>query len=284
MMRNEVTCRSSPSHTISTIISNEDSVYNTMKALKKNHLWKFSFLSGALLLSSASLLAQQTAQEDSSKAQAIFRQALEAAGGTDAFRKIENFRITTQNQVFGERTVMQLTVTETAVLPDKTRQVMEVSEGTRIQVLNGNRSWKKIGQQIRDLSDSEKREMQRGLFRDLINVFKNYETLNLSIQYFGEEKVGNRRHHVLHLKNETGDFFNLYIDPDSQLVAKKTYQGTSAVGFARLEERYSDYRAVDGIKIPFRTIVRARGKKFIESRVTKAELNVELSEDFFLRE
>jgi len=179
---------------------------------------------------------------------------------------------------------MQLTVTETAVLPDKTRQVMEVAEGTRIQVLNGNRSWKKLGQQISDLSDSEKREMQRGLFRDLINIFRNYESLNLSMEYFGEEKVGDRRHHVLHLKNETGDFFNLYIDPDSHWVAKKTYQGTSAVGFARLEERYSDYRAVDGIKIPFHTVVRARGKKFIESQVTNAELNVELSEDFFLRE
>lgn len=252
-----------------------------MKTSKRNHLCRSFLLAGALLSTIVSAGAQEAGHDDANKGEVIFGQAFEAAGGAAAFDKVENFRIQTENKVFGDQTVMRLTVTETAVLPDKTKQVMEVAAGRRVQVLNGNEGWKKIGSEISDLSQSEKREMARGLFRDLINVFKNREALNLSIEYFGEERVVQRRHHVLHLKNERGDFFNLYIDPETFLVAKKTYQGTSAVGFATLEERYSDYRVVDGIKLPFQTVVRARGRKFIESRVITAEFNVELGEDFF---
>lgn len=221
-----------------------------------------------------SAFSQDTAKE-------IFRKALAAAGGSEAFQKIENFRIKSQSEVFNQQTTMQLSVTETTQLPDKTKQVMVVEQGVRILVLNGAASWQKIKSEIQALSPAQKREMQRGLFQNMFNVFKNYERDELRIEYFGEESVAGIKQHILRIKNATGDYFNIYVDAQTFLIAKKTYQGTSALGLAILAEIYSDYREIDGIMLPFRTEVRANAKKFIDSTVIEAELNVELSADFF---
>lgn len=217
------------------------------------------------------------------KGREILQQAVEAAGGLEQFKTIKSFSIKTQNVIYLTQNEMQLTVTETVLLPDKTKQVMEMPQGKRIQVLNANDGWKQIGPSINDLTEAEKREMKRGLFRDTIRIFQISKSEDLGIKYFGEESVGGRKLYVLHIKNKSGDFFNLYIDAQNFLLGKKTYHGTSEVGLAMLEEIYSDYREVEGIKIPFHTEVRADGRKFIDSVVVDAKFNLEISEEFFLK-
>ena len=53
------------------------------------------------------------------------------------------------------------------------------------------------------------------------------------------------------------------------------------MGLAALEEVYSDFKVIDGVRIPHHAIVRVRGKKFIESDVVNAEFNLKLGPDFF---
>jgi hypothetical protein len=211
----------------------------------------------------------------------ILLKAVEASGGLENFQAIKNFRIKTQNKLSLSQKDMQLTVTETVMLPDKTKQVFEMPEGKRVQVLNGETGWLQIGPTMRDLALTEKREMKRGLFRDTINLFQRIKSEELKIQYFGDETLGGKTFHVLHISNKAGDFFNINIDAETFLIAKKIYHGSSEVGLATLEEIYSDYREVDGIKLPFHTVVRANGKKFIDSVVIEAKLNIEIEEGFF---
>ncbi|MFQ5750379.1 MAG: hypothetical protein ACE5HI_00150 [bacterium] len=213
----------------------------------------------------------------------ILLKAVDAAGGLERFKNIDNYSIKTNNIIIQPQTKIELTVTEIAQLPDKTKQIMKLQMGERIQVLNGNRGWKQIGANVNDLSQAEKREMKRGLFRDTINIFKMSDREALRVQYFGEERLGGNINYVLHIKSQHGDFFNLYIDAQTFLVAKKSYQGASEVGLATLEEIYSDYGEVSGIKMPFQTVVKANGKKFIESKVIEANFNIEIVKDFFLR-
>ncbi|MFQ5650035.1 MAG: hypothetical protein ACE5IY_08840 [bacterium] len=220
-------------------------------------------------------------QEKADKGREILRQAVQAAGGVATFKKLENFTIKTESEITGRQVKTRLTVTETMQLPDKTKQIMELDAGTRIQVLNGNDSWKQINNDVSDVSALEKKEMQRGVFRDMRNLFKHFESAELKVTYLSQQVVAGKNFHVLQIKDFTGDFFNLYIDADTFLIHKMTYRGAAEVDLAKMEEIYSDYREVDGIKIPFHIIVKANGRQFIDAVVIEAEINSELDKEFF---
>jgi len=76
------------------------------------------------------------------------------------------------------------------------------------------------------------------------------------------------------------------VNSKTYLIEKKSYHGggPEMAILATLEEIYSDYHEVDGLKIPFHTVVKANGKKFIESNVVEARFNLDLGEGFFVRE
>lgn len=213
----------------------------------------------------------------------ILMKATEAAGGLRRFKQLDNFSIKTHNVIFQPNRKTDLTITEVAQLPDKSKQIWTLELGQRIQVLNGNHSWKQLNGEVSNLSEAEKREMQRGLLRLNINVLKMSVSESLSVDYMARETLGGKSNYVLQIKNESGDFFRLYIDAESYLIAKKSYQGAPEVGLATLEEVYSDYRKVDGIKIPFHTEVKANGRRFIETDVLEAKFNLALEDDFFFR-
>jgi len=224
--------------------------------------------------------------EDFVKGRQILKKVIEAAGGVEAFGKIDNFRIKTESKIFGQRSTIELVVSETVKLPNKTKQVFELATGQRIQVLNGETGWSKTGETVTDISNAEMREMKRGLFRDAINLFKRFDGTELSVQYWGNEVVKKDTLFILNIKNNSGDFFKLYVNSKTYLIEKKSYHGggPEMVILATLEEIYSDYHEVDGVKIPFHTVVKANGKKFIESNVVEAEFNLVLGEGFFIRE
>ncbi len=211
----------------------------------------------------------------------MLRKAVAAAGGFEKFQALENFSIKTRHVLYQSTTQTELIVVETALLPDKTKQVMTVSAGERVQVLNDKNSWKKMGTVYSDLIEAEKREMKRGLFLTTFNLFKLSASAELEVQYYGQETLGGKTNHVLHITNKSGDFLNLYVSAETYLVAKKTYSGAAEVGLATLEETYSDYRDIQGIKMPFHTIIKANGRPFMETSVVEAKLNVTLPEDFF---
>ncbi len=227
----------------------------------------------------------QVRQEVSPQARAeeILQATITASGGEDIFRAMTNFTIKTQSEITGLAKIA-LTVTETIQLPDKTKQIMELANGTRVQVLNGSQSWKQINNEVSALSAKEKREMERGLFRDLFNVFKNYDSGEYRVSYIGEETLSGQTNHVVEIKNLTGDFFAIYVDAQTHLVNRKTYLGAPEVGLATMAETYSDYRKIEGVMVPHKIVVTVNEKKFTESSVLETELNSDLSQTFFLND
>jgi hypothetical protein len=69
----------------------------------------------------------------------------------------------------------------------------------------------------------------------------------------------------------------LYVSRDTGLVDRARYDAAEG----RVEERYSDYRTVDGIQIPFHTVVRRKGMTSIERDVRTIKFNVPLAPGIF---
>ena len=74
----------------------------------------------------------------------------------------------------------------------------------------------------------------------------------------------------------------LYIDPGTFRVSRQTHVPGGA-GDPMIEERFSDYREVDGIWIAFAAEVRRGGERIIERRVTEIAINPSLDPSLFQR-
>ncbi len=69
----------------------------------------------------------------------------------------------------------------------------------------------------------------------------------------------------------------IFVNRDNGLIDRSRYDGPDG----RVEERYSDYRSVDGIQIPFHTVVRRKGMTSIERDVKTIKFNVPLAPGIF---
>ena len=69
----------------------------------------------------------------------------------------------------------------------------------------------------------------------------------------------------------------IFINRKNGLIDRARYAGPEG----RIEERYADYRSVDGIQIPFHTVVRRAGMTSIERDVRTIKFNVPLAPGIF---
>jgi hypothetical protein len=69
----------------------------------------------------------------------------------------------------------------------------------------------------------------------------------------------------------------LVFDPETSLIRKERY----TAGDAAMEEEYSDYRAVGGVQVAFKTTVRREGATAVERVLHAIEFNVPLAPSLF---
>lgn len=219
--------------------------------------------------------------ESLQKGRELLGQAVEAAGGLAAFKAIKNVVVKTDNTITTPQGEMPFSSTVTFVLPDRFCQVLSLPFGEVVQVMVGDLAWVAGPQGTQDLPESQKKEMKAGLFRDIISLFRNSDSDALQVQYLGEEKVEGTKANVVLLSDVEGNTTKMFLDAKTYLPIKQAYRGTTMTGPAELEELFSDYREVAGIKIPFRTLINANGQKYVESTVTEFKINTEVDPKLF---
>ena len=80
----------------------------------------------------------------------------------------------------------------------------------------------------------------------------NYKDAGETVELAGKEKVGEREAHVILLKPKSGPVLRQFIDAESFLLVK-TVVKVEVPQFGEVEQttELSDYREVDGVKVPF---------------------------------
>ena len=83
---------------------------------------------------------------------------------------------------------------------------------------------------------------------------------------------------TVELVDAQGNSTRVVIDEKTGLPAKQLYQAVQMGGPPQpVEETYSDWRDVNGVKLPFHTTILQDGKKFAEITVSDWKLNTGLS-------
>ena len=162
--------------------------------------------------------------------------------------------------------------TSISYFPDKFKLELNTPMGNMVQVLNGDKAWMKMGENIQDMPASKvKEDLERGY----INLLKQFKERKANFQYLKEEEGVD----VLLVKG-LGDEFELGIDKEGKISFLR-YTGPTQTGFGKVEEIYSYYKEIDGIKYPFRVQAFVDGKPFQTVEVSSFEILKEVDLKIF---
>jgi hypothetical protein len=239
------------------------------------------FALAVIVLAWASLASAQTADE-------IIEKSLAAQGGRAAHDKIKTRVMTGELSLGTPAGDIAGTVEMWGAVPNKQRTVIkaDLSQFGAGQLLVDQRFDGTIGyamdsmQGNREITGNQLDNMKAQSFP---SPLMNYKAMGTSVKVGAKEQVGGRDMHVLTFEPAVGSPLKAYIDAETFLPVRSVIT-TEIPQMGKIEQMIdpSDFRDVDGIKVPFKLRL-TNAMQTISMTFTKIEHNVTLDEKMFVK-
>jgi hypothetical protein len=202
--------------------------------------------------------------DDAASAVAIVEQAIKAQGGADGLDRARTLSRTGAGTMTLASDAVPFTEETLLALPDRVRLTVE-TKGQRVTlVLNGDKAWKIFGgatlQMSKEGVDEVREEAYVLWLATLTPLLKDTYTLSR----LPDASVDGRPVSVLKVSAKGHEDAKLYFDKSSGLLAKIERRGREAGVLLTKSYIFSDYKDVDGVKLPVHESQLLDGKKFIE--------------------
>jgi zinc protease len=220
--------------------------------------------------------------QDGSKARMLLDRAIAAKGGLDVLRAVKRITAKTTTSMAGPQGRIQAEATTYLEYPNHVRVETKLPEFLTVQVFDGQHAWVKDPQGVHDVPAPVVRDLQTSLKRDAITLLLAAASGEVGARVV--QDVNGDGGHVLEGLELSGaglDPVVLYIDSATGLISKQTY--TSAPGQPVIEEFFSDYRVVDGVRVAYSAAVRRGGQQVLERHLTSISINPQLDPALFTR-
>jgi hypothetical protein len=204
---------------------------------------------------------------------------IEATGGRDAWKKV------TSRVSKGTIDVPAMNLSGTIEMHEKAPNEMiatvMIGGASFVQAYDGKVAWSNDPQNgLREMSDGELDETRRDsdFYRPL-----DMKNLYTKITCVGIEKIGEHDAYVLEASGEPGaDPEKMYFDAQTGLQVRDISQRHTPDGVSPVQVDLSDYRVVDGIKLPFSVHQTAGGNEFTIT-MTEVQQNVDVDDAQFAK-
>jgi hypothetical protein len=239
------------------------------------------FATAVIVLAGAHVSSAQTADE-------IIEKSIAAMGGRAAMEKITSRSMTGEISLTTPAGDIPGTVEITNAAPNKSRTVIKAdlsafgagplvidqrfdgAAGYVLDSLQGNR----------DITGNQLDNLKSNAFP---HTFLTYKAQGIAVKVAGKSKVGDRDAFELIFEPAAGSLIRQFIDADSYLPVKTVIKANlPQVGDIEQTAITSDFRAVDGVKVPFKIQITspATGFTMTFSKITN---NVVVDEKSFLK-
>jgi zinc protease len=199
-----------------------------------------------------------------SKGREILSRAQQAVGGAGKLAAVKDVTELADVDVQTAQGAMKAKQVNESMLPGRFRQTQELPFGKVIAYSDGSTGWMQTPQGQMPMSDEIVKQVQMEIFRQFFSLLLSDRNTDRTINAVGENRV--------EIADNAGHSVTVEIDPASALPVKQTYQ----VSGNPVQEAFSDWREVDGIKLPFRIIIEQGGQKFADVTVRSWKLNTGL--------
>jgi zinc protease len=217
---------------------------------------------------------EEAAEADEASIQAgkqLLARAQEAAGGADKIAAVKDYSETAHVQVDPSvRGSGGMLANETVrwIAPSTLRQDTVTPRGSVLMYCDGRTGWASSPQGVRPLVNAELKKVQGDIFRVYFRLLLSDRIDGRVVSALDEKTVQIQ---------EGDELARVEFDPQTGLPARVMYETTVVRGApAPAEEDYSDFRDVNGVKVPYRVDILDGGRKFAVVTVTDYKTNTGL--------
>jgi zinc protease len=206
-----------------------------------------------------------------SDGKALVAKVIEAAGGQEKLNSIKSVRMKATLTLKAQG--VSLDAEETDVFPDKVYNRMTTPGGDMVMVTGPQESFIQMGPMgTRPLPAAQREESLNSLHRNVWYVAQHVNDPAYTFTKAGTEKVGDVEAAVLEIHGG-GQQWRWYVDPQSGHVLRVQYEGNGPAGPGTRTVDLSEWKAVDGITVPFHEEVTSDGQPAATVAVSSYEFN-----------
>ena len=213
------------------------------------------------------------ARGDEKAAIAVVDKAIKAVGGEEKLGKLTAITWKTKGTITFNGDDNPITIQATAQGLDHLKSEFEGEFGGNkvqgVSVLNGDKGWRKFGDNSMPLDDEMLAREKRNLYLQLTPaLLVPLKGKGFKLDSAADEKVGDKPAAVVKVTGPDGKDFTISFDKESGLPVKTV---ATVVGFMndeyKQETTFSDYKDFGGIKKAAKSSSKRDGQKFIESEL-----------------
>ncbi len=207
--------------------------------------------------------------ETLAQGKALLQGVQQAIGGADKLAAVKDLQIIAQVEVYTPGATMKVKQTSSYIGQSIVRQDNELPFLKQSVYTDGTTGWLSGMQGIMALTPPVQKQIRGEAFRELVNLALSDRNAGRTVNLAGDG--------VIEISSKDGDSARLTVDEKTGLPAKVGYQQSPSEGGTAVENVFSDWRDVDGIRLPFQWSVMQSEKKFAGVTVQEYKINSGLS-------
>jgi len=230
--------------------------------------------------------AQRTPQGDpagADEARRLLEAVIAAKGGLETLKAVGGVRAVTLADMNTPDGPVSAETTTYLQYPDRVRVETKLPDATIVQVFDGRRAWVIDPDGTHEVPERAVQDLRASLRRDTMAVLLAASAGRVRARLLSDARdASGAPQRRLELSGTDLEPMVLVIDPETHLIARQTYV-VGGVGQPLVEEIFSDYREVDGVKVSFAAELRRGGELVLERRVREIAIDPEFDPALFAR-
>ncbi len=171
----------------------------------------------------------------------------------------------------------------TVVFPDHMKVDLQTPQGTFTMVVTPDAGFASAaGMGTQDLPSSRKNDSLEQIHRDLIYLGQHVNDPAFSFAASGTDKTSGTELAILDVSGP-GVAMRCFVDPQSGKIIRETYKAMGQSGPVDSETVLSDWKAVEGLNLPFHRANKQGGQDSSSVQFSKIELNPAVDPKIFAR-
>ncbi len=215
----------------------------------------------------------------------LLRGVITAKGGLLALKGVRTVIAEAQTILQMQQGTLPSTTKTYIVYPDRFRVDAEVNGAQTSQVYNAGKAWVKSPAGVQDAPPPMLAEFAAGVRRDMIPLLIDAAEGRLTVRALADQKGRDGRPmRVLEISGPAIDRVRLYVD-NEMIIAGQAYSRSDPVAGRQVltEEVFSDYRDVNGVRVPFEAQLLQNGQPILKRTLTNVVMNGPVSDTLFAK-
>jgi outer membrane lipoprotein-sorting protein len=199
------------------------------------------------------------------KGKSLLQRVQQALGGVDKLAAVQDLQFHADLEVFTPGASMKVKQTNSFIAPSTIRQDNELPFMKQSVYSDGTSGWLAGMQGVRSLTPPVLKQIHGEAFRQIASLALSDRDADRTVSLAGDG--------TLEISSKDGESVRMTVDEKTGLPAKLAYQQSPAEGGSAVEEILSDWRDVDGLRLPFQWTVMQAGKKFASVTIQNYKIN-----------